>query len=130
MMRALTRGSYGPSVLRRIKIHVLLLEVTYKIVTQPLNILIPRASRFISNIGISIISEYAFVNISRDSPYLSFNRVQAARYSDKSCFVIFVCCRLCRKRISALKIEFNMKRTIQVCERDTCIGIYIFIKSN
>lgn len=73
-MRALTRGPYG--ALRRIKIHLLFPEA-YKMATQPWNILIPRASRFISNIEISIIFGSAFMNISRDSPYFSFNRVQA-----------------------------------------------------
>lgn len=82
--------------------------------TQPWNILIPRALRFISDIEISIIFGYAFMNISRDSPYFSFNRVQAARYSGKSCFVIFVCAIVKHEETRALKIEFNSSRIIHL----------------
>lgn len=105
-MRAHTRGPYGPSARRSIKIHVPLLETAYKMATQLWNILIPRASRFISDIGISIISGCAFMNISHATDCIfRCNHVQTARYSDKLCFIIFVCWRrrcACAKKLSLL----------------------------
>lgn len=93
------------------------------------DILISRASRFISDIGISIISEYAFMNIpnararARDSPYFSFKRTQPERYPDKSCFVILravavaVAVAYRVKNACALKIEFiDWKNNMQVSD--------------
>lgn len=73
--------------------------------THPWDILIPRALRFISDIGINIISQYAFMNISRDSSYFSFNRAQPERYSDKSCNSRFFIIPVCHHRVSGNNVR-------------------------
>lgn len=128
-MRARTRGPYrpvgsaedknSPSPSR---------EPPIKTIAQCVfNIYTPRAARFISDIGISVIPEYAFMSISATATARIFRVLIArerayepSRYHDESYFIIF------RRRepestrslVRPLKAEFITRRTIRLESQD------------